>query len=162
VRVFARKGYHASRVGDIAEEAGVAYGLLYHYFASKEDVLLSVFRETWRALIETIKSVEQAGDPPPEQLRKVAEILLRSWRRDPDLVRVLVLEVTRSQHLPGEMDEIVASFAAIQEIVDADERRMTKLRTAASLFARTHAARLADIESTRELFILAFRDGTKP
>ena len=118
VRVFARKGYHASRISDIAEEAGVAYGLLYHYFDSKEEVLRNVFRETWRALIDTIKSVEQAGDPPREQLRKVAEILLRSWRRDPDLVRVLVLEVTRSQHLPGEMDEIVASFAAIQEIVE--------------------------------------------
>jgi TetR/AcrR family transcriptional regulator, fatty acid metabolism regulator protein len=118
VRVFARKGYHSSRVGDIAQEAGVAHGLLYHYFDSKEDVLRSVFRETWRALIETIESVEEAGDPPREQLRKVAEILLRSWRRDPDLVRVLVLEVTRSQHLPGEMDEIVESFAAIQEIVE--------------------------------------------
>jgi TetR/AcrR family transcriptional regulator, fatty acid metabolism regulator protein len=118
VRVFARKGYHASRVGDIAEEAGVAYGLLYHYFESKEDVLRSVFRETWRALIETIQSVEEAGDPPPEQLRKVAEILLRSWRRDPDLVRVLVLEVTRSQLLPAEMDEIAESFAAIQEIIE--------------------------------------------
>ena len=118
VKVFARKGYHASRVGDIAEEAGVAYGLLYHYFASKEEVLRSVFRDTWRALIDTIKSVEQAGDPPREQLRKVAQILLRSWSRDPDLVRVLVLEVTRSQHLPGEMDEIVESFAAIQEIIE--------------------------------------------
>src|SRR5207248_11790319 len=118
VRVFARKGYHASRVGDIAEEAGVAYGLLYHYFQSKEDVLLTVFRETWRALIATIQSVEQAGDAPREQLRKVAEILLRSWRRDPDLVRVLVLEVTRSQHLAGETDEIVASFKAIQKIVE--------------------------------------------
>jgi TetR/AcrR family fatty acid metabolism transcriptional regulator len=118
VRVFARKGYHAARVGDIAEEAGVAYGLLYHYFDSKEDVLRSVFRETWRALIETIKSVEEDEDRPREQLRKVAEILLRSWRRDPDLVRVLVLEVTRSQHLAEEMDEIVASFAAIQEIVE--------------------------------------------
>ncbi|HEY2940032.1 MAG TPA: TetR/AcrR family transcriptional regulator [Gaiellaceae bacterium] len=118
VRVFARKGYHAARVGDIAEEAGVAYGLLYHYFDSKEDVLRSVFRETWRALIGTIKSVEAASDSAPEQLRKVAEILLRSWRRDPDLVRVLVLEVTRSQHLEGEMDEIVESFAAIQEIVE--------------------------------------------
>jgi TetR/AcrR family fatty acid metabolism transcriptional regulator len=118
VRVFARKGYHASRVGDIAEEAGVAYGLLYHYFGSKEEVLRSVFRETWRALIETIESVEESGDPPGEQLRKVAEILLRSWRRDPDLVRVLVLEVTRSPHLRGEMDEIVESFAAIQEIVE--------------------------------------------
>lgn len=118
VRVFARKGYHASRVGDIAEEAGVAHGLLYHYFDSKEDVLRAVFRETWRALIETIRSVEEAGEPPREQLRKVAEILLRSWRRDPDLVRVLVLEVTRSQHLPAEMDEIGESFAAIQEIVE--------------------------------------------
>jgi AcrR family transcriptional regulator len=118
VRVFARKGYHASRVGDIAEEAGVAYGLLYHYFASKEEVLRSVFRETWRALIDTIRSVEDAGDSAPDQLRKIAEILLRSWRRDPDLVRVLVLEVTRSQHLPGEMDEIVESFAAIQAIVE--------------------------------------------
>ena len=118
VRVFARKGYHAARVGDIAEEAGVAYGLLYHYFASKEELLRSVFRETWRALIVTIKSVEEGEDPPREQLRKVAEILLRSWRRDPDLVRVLVLEVTRSGHLAGEMDEIVASFAAIQEIVE--------------------------------------------
>jgi AcrR family transcriptional regulator len=81
-------------------------------------VLRTVFRETWRELIQTIKSVEETGDPPREQLRKVAEILLRSWRRDPDLVRVLVLEVTRSPHLPGEMDEIVESFAAIQEIVE--------------------------------------------
>jgi TetR/AcrR family transcriptional regulator, fatty acid metabolism regulator protein len=118
VRVFARKGYHAARVGDIAEEAGVAYGLLYHYFSSKEEVLRSVFRETWRALIATIESVEESNEPPREQLRKVAEILLRSWRRDPDLVRVLVLEVTRSQLLAGEMDEIVASFKAIQKIVE--------------------------------------------
>ena len=118
VRVFARKGYHAARIGDIAEEAGVAYGLLYHYFSSKEEVLRSVFRETWRALIQTIRSVEDGDDPPREQLRKVAEILLRSWRREPELVRVLVLEVTRSSLLAGEMDEVVASFAAIQAIVE--------------------------------------------
>jgi TetR/AcrR family transcriptional regulator, fatty acid metabolism regulator protein len=118
VRVFARKGYHAARIGDIAEEAGVAYGLLYHYFSSKEEVLRSVFRDTWRALIQTIKNVAEGDDPPPEQLRKVAEILLRSLRRDPDLVRVLVLEVTRSSLLAGEMDEVVASFAAIQEIIE--------------------------------------------
>jgi TetR/AcrR family fatty acid metabolism transcriptional regulator len=118
VRVFARKGYHAARIGDIAEEAGVAYGLLYHYFSSKEEVLRSVFRDTWRALIQTITNVEEGGGPPQEQLRKVTEILLRSWRRDPDLVRVLVLEVTRSSLLAGEMDEVVASFAAIQEIIE--------------------------------------------
>jgi len=39
VRAFAKKGYHACRVSDIAEEAGVAYGLVYHYFESKDAVL---------------------------------------------------------------------------------------------------------------------------
>src|SRR3954447_3586251 len=54
VRVFARKGYHASRVGDIAEEAGVAHGLLYHYFNSKEQLLETVFRDTWSELLDAI------------------------------------------------------------------------------------------------------------
>ena len=128
VRVFARKGYHASRVGDIAEEAGVAYGLLYHYFQSKEDVLLTVFRETWRALIATIQSVEEAGDPPREQLRKVAEILLRSWRREPDLVRVLIREVARSEQLDRQVSELRSAFAAIRDIV-AEGQASGELRT---------------------------------
>src|ERR1044072_5774665 len=64
VRVFARKGYHASRGGDIAEEAGGAPGPLHHSFAWKEHVVRGVFREPWRALMETIESVEGAGDPP--------------------------------------------------------------------------------------------------
>src|SRR5256886_5036709 len=76
VRVFASKGYHASRVGDIAEEAGVAHGLLYHYFRSKEELLETVFRETWAALLEAIRAVEDSGQPAPEQLRQVAAILL--------------------------------------------------------------------------------------
>jgi AcrR family transcriptional regulator len=118
VRVFASKGYHASRVDDIAAEAGVAHGLLYHYFQSKEELLETVFRETWAALLEAIRAVEDSGQPAPEQLRQVAAILLRSWRRDPDLVRVLVREVARSPHLQRQVDEIGQAFAAIERIVE--------------------------------------------
>jgi TetR/AcrR family transcriptional regulator, fatty acid metabolism regulator protein len=118
VRVFASKGYHASRVDDIAAEAGVAHGLLYHYFQSKEELLETVFRETWAALLEAIRAVEGSGEPAPEQLRQVAAILLRSWRRDPDLVRVLVREVARSPHLQRQVDEIGQAFAAIERIVE--------------------------------------------
>jgi len=118
VRVFARKGYHASRVGDIAEEAGVAHGLLYHYFASKEELLETVFRETWSELLEAFARVEESDEPASEQLRQVAAILLRSWRRDPDLVRVLVREVGRSQTLPSRVDEIQQVFRAIERIVE--------------------------------------------
>ena len=117
VRVFARKGYHTCRVGDIAEEAGVAHGLLYHYFASKEEVLETVFRENWSDLLEAVKAVEEAGEPAREQLRQVAAILLRSWRRDPDLVRVLVREVARSPQVQLRVAEIGEAFQAIERIV---------------------------------------------
>jgi AcrR family transcriptional regulator len=117
VRTFARKGYHASRVGDIAEEAGVAYGLVYHYFASKEDVLESIFRETWTELLDAIRAVEESGQPATEQVRQVAAILLRSWRRQPDLVRVLVREVARSPEVQRRVDEIGEVFHAIERIV---------------------------------------------
>src|ERR671937_873717 len=63
VRVFARKGYHTCRVGDIAEEAGVAHGLLYHYFRSKEELLETIFRSTWQLMLQTIKGVEDLGEP---------------------------------------------------------------------------------------------------
>jgi AcrR family transcriptional regulator len=101
VRVFARRGFHAARVGDIAEEAGVAHGLLYHYFSSKE----------------AVRDVEESGEPAREQLRQVAAILLRSWRRDPDLVRVLVRGVTRSSELDRRVGDDGDAFAAIERIV---------------------------------------------
>ncbi len=118
VRVFARNGYHGARVGDIAEEAGVAHGLLYHYFASKEEVLATVFRENWRALLETLHRVEVADEPADEKLRGVAKILLRSWRNDPDLVRVMVREVARSPHLQAQVDEVREVFFVLQRIVE--------------------------------------------
>jgi len=117
VRVFARKGYHTCRVGDIAEEAGVAHGLLYHYFRSKEELLETIFRETWRELLDAVQSVEETDETARERLAGIAKILLRSWRRDPDLVRVLVREVTRSSHLQERIDEIEAAFAGLERII---------------------------------------------
>jgi TetR/AcrR family transcriptional regulator, fatty acid metabolism regulator protein len=117
VRVFARRGYHAARVGDIAEEAGVAHGLLYHYFKSKEEVLETIFNDTWSELLAAVGDVEASGDSAQVQLRHVAAILLRSWRRQPDLVRVLVLEVTRSAQLGQRVSDVRDAMAAIERIV---------------------------------------------
>jgi TetR/AcrR family fatty acid metabolism transcriptional regulator len=117
VRVFARKGYHTCRVGDIAEEAGVAHGLLYHYFRSKEELLETIFRETWRELLDAVQSVEETDETARERLAGIAKILLRSWRRDPDLVRVLVREVTRSSHLQERIEEIDAAFSGLERII---------------------------------------------
>jgi TetR/AcrR family fatty acid metabolism transcriptional regulator len=121
IRVFARKGYHTCRVGDIAEEAGVAHGLLYHYFRSKEELLETIFRETWRDVLDAVRSVEETDETARERLAGIAKILLRSWRRDPDLVRVLVREVTRSSHLQQRIDEIDAAFSELELIIAAGQ-----------------------------------------
>jgi TetR/AcrR family transcriptional regulator, fatty acid metabolism regulator protein len=117
VRVFARAGYHDCRVDDIAREAGVAHGLLYHYFSSKEEVLETIFRETWSQMLSAVRDVERSGEPALVQVRKVAAIVLRSWARDPDLIRVLVREITRSPHLQREVREIQQAFVALERIV---------------------------------------------
>ena len=122
-RAFARKGYHACRVSDIAEEAGVAYGLVYHYFGSKEAVLETVFREMWGMMVGAINAVEQIEESPREQLRKSCAIVLRTWRDYPDVVRVLVREVARSgEQLQREVDEIAHAFEAIQRIVERGQK----------------------------------------
>ena len=118
VRVFATKGYHTSRVGDIAEEAGIAHGLLYHYFGSKEEVLQTVFRENWSQLLEVLARIETSDEPPVEQLEAIAKVLLRSWRDQPDLVRVMVREVARSPQLQGQVDEIRGAFLVIQRVIE--------------------------------------------
>ena len=139
VRVFARKGFHDSRVGDIAEEAGVAHGLLYHYFDSKDELLETIFHDTWAELLVAMREVEESAAPAREQLRGVAAILLRSWRRDPDLVRVLVREVARSPHLQERLVEVGEAFAAIQRMIergqsDGDFRTDLDARLASFVF----------------------------
>ncbi len=117
VRVFAAEGYESSRVGDIAREAGVAYGLVYHYYPSKDAVLEAVFREAWGRLLAAVALAEETGDDAPDQLSLVVKIVLRAWRDDPDLVRLLVREITRSPHIQDELDEIGQAFATLQRIV---------------------------------------------
>jgi AcrR family transcriptional regulator len=139
VRVFAREGYHDARVGDISKEAGVAYGLVYHYFTSKEAVLEAVFRETWGLMLAAIHDVEGRGGPAPDQLRRVCKIVLRAWGDDPDLVRVLVREVARSPQIQREIDEIEQAFAALERIVARGQEEGTFTK---DLAARTVALML--------------------
>jgi AcrR family transcriptional regulator len=117
VRVFARKGFHASRVGDIAEEAGVAHGLLYHYFDSKDAVLQAVFQENWNVLLDRIGGVEETDEPAVDQLRHVAAIILRTWLHLPDVVRVVVQEFGRSPELAERIGELAQPIHLIERVI---------------------------------------------
>jgi len=117
VRVFARKGFHSSRVGDIAEEAGVAHGLLYHYFKSKDQVLEAVFHENWSILVARIESVEETDEPAADQIRHIAAIVLRTWLHLPDVVRVVIQEFGRSPELGERIGELTLPIDALRRVI---------------------------------------------
>ena len=119
VRVFARQGFHACRVSDIADEAGVAYGLVYHYFASKEEVLDTLFLERWNVMLEMIREVDARPLSVREKLGEIVSFIVESYRHDPDMMKVIIVEVTRAANSFGRthIDHIRAAYDLIGGIV---------------------------------------------
>ena len=120
VRVFARQGFHGCRVSDIADEAGVAYGLVYHYFGSKEEVLDTLFLERWELLLAAIAEVDAREElSPRDKLHQVASFIVDSYRHDPDLMKVIIVEVTRAANSFGRthLAKIREAYEGIAAIV---------------------------------------------
>ena len=101
----------------VEQPAGVAHGLLYHYFSSKDEVLQTVFRENWSELLQRFEQVDASDEPADEKLRGIVKILLRTWRNDPDLVTVMVREVGRSAQLATQVEVIGEGFAVIERVI---------------------------------------------
>jgi TetR/AcrR family transcriptional regulator, fatty acid metabolism regulator protein len=119
VRVFARQGFHTCRVSDIADEAGVAYGLVYHYFSSKEQILDTLFLERWDVMLQAIAEADASGRPTREKLYAIASFIIDSYRHDPELMKVIIVEVTRAANTFGltHLDKIRDAYAGIAAIV---------------------------------------------
>jgi AcrR family transcriptional regulator len=124
VHVFARQGFHSCRVSDIADEAGVAYGLVYHYFQSKDQVLDTLFEERWDFLLEAIRHTDARDIPAREKLFAIASFIVDSYRHDPDLMKVIVVEVTRAANTFGaaHLGRITEAYALIRGIVEKAQR----------------------------------------
>jgi TetR/AcrR family transcriptional regulator, fatty acid metabolism regulator protein len=120
IRVFARQGFHSTRVADIADEAGVAYGLVYHYFKSKDEVLNELFSERWSLLLAAIEEADRSPDLTPRaKLEAAAGFIVDSYRHDPELMKVIIVEVTRAANSFGRthLAEIRRAYDSIAKIV---------------------------------------------
>jgi TetR/AcrR family transcriptional regulator, fatty acid metabolism regulator protein len=119
VRVFARQGFHTCRVSDIADEAGVAYGLVYHYFSSKGTILDTLFLENWEVMLAAIDEAEVSDCTPREKLRAIASLIVDSYSHDPDVMKVIIVEVTRAANTFGRthLDKIMQAYDGIARIV---------------------------------------------
>jgi TetR/AcrR family transcriptional regulator, fatty acid metabolism regulator protein len=125
VRVFSRRGFHACRVSDIADEAGVAYGLVYHYFSSKDEVLDTLFLERWNVLLDVIREADAADVAARDKLDRIAGFIVDSYTHDPDVMKVIIVEVTRAANSFGRthLPKIREAYGLIGEIVAKAQAR---------------------------------------
>jgi TetR/AcrR family transcriptional regulator, fatty acid metabolism regulator protein len=124
IRVFATRGFHACRVSDVADEAGVAYGLVYHYFGSKEEILNTLFTERWQVMLDAIAEIDRQAVPAREKLHLVASFIIDSYRHEPDLMKVIIVEVTRAANSFGRahLAKIREAYQMIGQIVETAQR----------------------------------------
>jgi TetR/AcrR family fatty acid metabolism transcriptional regulator len=141
MRVFARQGFHTCRVSDIADEAGVAYGLVYHYFSSKDEILDTLFLERWNVMLAAIAEADRTQRSPREKLQAIAAFIVDSYRHEPELMKVIVVEVTRAANTFGRT-HLAKIREAYQQI--------------AGIVARAQADGLFRTEITPEFGALAF------
>jgi TetR/AcrR family fatty acid metabolism transcriptional regulator len=119
IKVFADKGYHGSRVSDIAAEAGIAYGLVYHYFKNKEEILETIFRERWSGFLEAIEAIAAGPGRTEDKLLSLAALILNAYRVRADWVKVLVFEIQRSSRFadPEQVKAVGRLFESVAGIL---------------------------------------------
>ena len=101
-KVFARHGYHNSKMSQIAEEAGVAAGSLYLYYTNKEDILNRVFTDLWKTLakeMETLVTREELN--PLEKLEGMIDMVFDMFITNSSMATVFLNEHTNYIHIDG-------------------------------------------------------------
>src|SRR5919199_130478 len=121
LHLFARNGFHGTSMRDIAREAHIAEGLIYHYFAGKRDLFRAIIEEySFLPVLRTLPELAEHLD-----LRALLIVLARGFfdvlKRNPELTRVLLQEV---QVFPEEKEAFFAdavgqSIAELAEILEA-------------------------------------------
>lgn len=96
INVFASKGYHGCRIADVAKEAGVAYGLVYHYFKNKDELLETVFETGWNGFIARVRAVVEGEGTLEQKVHRIVDVAFEAYRVDPRGVKVLIVEIARS------------------------------------------------------------------
>jgi TetR/AcrR family fatty acid metabolism transcriptional regulator len=121
IRVFARMGYHGARISDIAREAGIAYGLVYHYFKNKEEILNTIFEERWGDFIDAVQAIADEPTSTRDKLVSVAALILDTYRLRPDWVKIFVLDFQRSSRFsePGQIRAVGRLFQILAQILRA-------------------------------------------
>lgn len=96
LRVIKQKGFHKARMADIARKAGISYGLVYHYFTTKEELFETLLERWWEGLFSLMAQISAAAVDVQEKLRRIIHYFLSTYQDHPDLVNIFITEISRS------------------------------------------------------------------
>jgi TetR/AcrR family transcriptional regulator, fatty acid metabolism regulator protein len=128
-KMFARKGFYKTRISEIAKEAKVADGTVYIYFENKDDILISLFEEQMKAVMDNmVKQISEETDPV-KKLEKFALIHLQLIEQNPNMAEIIQVEVRQSSKFMKEYknEKFVQYLDLIAKIVlEGQEKRIFK------------------------------------
>jgi len=120
IRVFARSGYYNSRVSDIAREAGIASGTIYLYFKTKDEILVTLFREKMAEWVALVRRELAAERNPVTKIRKIVALHFKVLEENPDLAEVVQVELRQGQKFfrGASAHEVSAYFDVINDVLE--------------------------------------------
>jgi TetR/AcrR family transcriptional regulator, fatty acid metabolism regulator protein len=120
VRVFARNGYYNSRVSDIAKEAGIASGTIYLYFKTKDEILVTLFREKMAEFVATVRKAIAVEPDAVAKLRRLIGLHFKLLEDNPEMAEVVQVELRQGQKFfrGASANEVSGYFDLIASVLE--------------------------------------------
>ncbi|HDP26090.1 MAG TPA: TetR/AcrR family transcriptional regulator [Deltaproteobacteria bacterium] len=119
LEVFREKGYANARMADISNRAGVSYGLVYHYFGSKEVLFELIVEDWWNELYSVMEHEKSSKIHVRQKLINIIDFFLTTYGNRPNLISIFVSEVCRSSvyHTTEGLAKFLNFFSLCEEIM---------------------------------------------
>ena len=95
LKVFSTKGYASTRMADIAREADMSYGLVYHYFENKEKLFDAIVEDWWTGFYDELEMLKKSDMSTEEKLVEIIRYILKVYENKPNQISIFVTEVSR-------------------------------------------------------------------
>ena len=129
LKIIKDKGFHKARMSDIAKAANISYGLVYHYFKTKEDLFEAILYRWWESLFQLMKDINEAQSDVKMKLRHIVDYFLDTYQDNPDLVNIFITEISRStSNLTADRLEYFQKFMSLTEAVITEGQDNETLR----------------------------------
>ncbi|HOO12604.1 MAG TPA: TetR/AcrR family transcriptional regulator [Bacillota bacterium] len=109
LRLFATKGFFAAKIKDIAQEVGMAQGLVYHYYSSKDEIYVELIRNALEKLNMAVQMLKEMPQPPHEKIKMAIVHLLKTIESSDDFSQTcrLIAHAMNSTAIPEDARRLI-------------------------------------------------------